>query len=92
MDTKDLAVFAAVARSGGITKAAQILNTVQSNVTQRIGLLEDELGVPLFHRHSSGVTLTSAGRQLLPYAERIGQLLGEARQATIDGPIPRGKS
>lgn len=91
MDAKDLAVFAAVARSGGITKAAQILNTVQSNVTQRIRLLEDELGVPLFHRHSKGVTLTSAGRQLLPYAERIGHLLGEARQATIDCPIPRGK-
>jgi len=57
MDAKDLAVFAAVARSGGITKAAQILNTVQSNVTQRIGLLEDELGVPLFHRHSRGARL-----------------------------------
>ena len=43
MDAGDLAVFRAVARSGGITKAAQVLNTVQSNVTQRIRLLEDEL-------------------------------------------------
>jgi LysR family transcriptional regulator, cell division regulator len=91
MDAEDLAVFAAVARTGGITKAAQILNTVQSNVTQRIRLLEDELGVPLFHRHSRGVTLTSAGSQLLPYAERIRHLVGEARQAAIDGPTPRGK-
>lgn len=91
MDASDLAVFAAVARAGGITKAAQILNTVQSNVTQRIHLLEDELGVPLFHRHSRGVTLTSAGSQLLPYAERVGRLVGEAKQAAIDGPIPRGK-
>jgi DNA-binding transcriptional LysR family regulator len=91
MDASDLAVFAAVARAGGITKAAQILNTVQSNVTQRVHLLEDELGVELFHRHSRGVSLTSAGRQLLPYAERIGHLVGEARQAAIDGPIPRGK-
>jgi len=91
MDASDLAVFAAVARAGGITKAAQLLNTVQSNVTQRIHLLEDELGVALFHRHSRGVTLTSAGRQLLPYAQRIGQLVGEAKQAAIDGPIPRGK-
>lgn len=91
MEASDLAVFAAVARTGGITKAAQILNTVQSNVTQRIHLLEEELGVPLFHRHSRGVTLTSAGSQLLPYAERIGHLVGEARQAAIDGPTPRGK-
>jgi DNA-binding transcriptional LysR family regulator len=91
MDASDLAIFAAVARAGGITKAAQILNTVQSNVTQRIRLLEDELGVSLFHRHSRGVTLTSAGSQLLPYAERIGRLVGEAKQAAIDGPTPRGK-
>ena len=91
MDASDLGVFAAVARAGGITRAAQVLNTVQSNVTQRIRLLEDELGVHLFHRHSRGVTLTGAGNQLLPYAERIGQLVGEAKQAAIDGPTPRGK-
>jgi LysR family transcriptional regulator, cell division regulator len=91
MDAGDLAVFAAVARTGGITKAAQSLNTVQSNVTQRVRLLEAELGVPLFHRHSRGVSLTSAGAQLLPYAERIGRLLGEAKQAASDGPIPHGR-
>jgi LysR family transcriptional regulator, cell division regulator len=91
MDAGDLAVFAAVARAGGITRAAQTLNTVQSNVTQRIRLLEAELGVSLFNRHSRGVSLTSAGAQLLPYAERIGRLLGEAKQAASDGPVPHGK-
>ena len=91
MDAGDLSVFMAVARSGGITRAAQALNTVQSNVTQRIRQLEHELGVPLFHRHSRGVTLTSAGRQLLPYAERIAGLIGEARQATTEGKEPRGR-
>ena len=91
MDAGDLAVFAAVARVGGITKAAQRLNTVQSNVTQRIRLLEAELGVPLFTRHSRGVSLTSAGEQLLPYAERIGRLLGEAKQAASDGLVPHGR-
>lgn len=91
MDAADLQVFAAVARTGGITKAAETLNTVQSNVTQRIQLLEAELGVPLFLRHSRGVTLTSAGTQLLPYAERIGNLLSEAKRAAADGPLPRGQ-
>ncbi|HUN52079.1 MAG TPA: LysR substrate-binding domain-containing protein [Candidatus Sulfotelmatobacter sp.] len=91
MDAGDLAVFAAVARSGGITRAADLLHTVQSNVTQRIRLLEAELGVPLFLRHSRGVTLTSAGSQLLPYAERIGSLLREARRAAADGSEPRGQ-
>jgi LysR family transcriptional regulator, cell division regulator len=91
MDSKDLAIFAAVAKAGCITKAARTLNTVQSNVTQRIRLLEDELGAPLFRRHSRGVTLTTAGTQLLPYAERIGRLVGEAKRATTDGPVPSGK-
>src|SRR6202023_2743464 len=91
MDASDLAMFVAVAKVGGIRKAAQVLNTVQSNVTQRIRLLEAELGVPLFHRHSRGVTLTSAGTQLLPYAQRIGRLLGEAKLAAADGPEPRAR-
>lgn len=91
MDAGDLAVFAAVARTGGITRAAKTLNTVQSNVTQRIRLLEAELGVPLFHRQSRGVTLTSAGEQLLPYAERIGRLIDEAKRAAAGGPVPKGQ-
>jgi LysR family transcriptional regulator, cell division regulator len=91
MDAGDLALFSAVAQAGGITKAAQSLHTVQSNVTQRIRRLEAELGVPLFHRHSRGVSLTSAGAQLLPYAERIGRLLDEAKQAAADGPVARGR-
>ena len=91
MDAGDLAIFAAAAQAGGITKAAETLHTVQSNVTQRIRRLEAELGVPLFHRHSRGVTLTSAGAQLLPYANRIGHLLHEAKQAAADGPTARGR-
>ncbi len=91
MDANDLTVFAAVARAGGITAAARRLNTVQSNVTQRVRALEADLGVALFHRHARGVTLTGAGAQLLPYADRIARLLDEARQATGDGAEPRGR-
>ncbi len=91
MDARDLAVFAAVARAGGITRAARTLHTVQSNVTQRIRILEAELGVPLFHRRSRGVTLTSAGEQLLPYAERIGRLIDEAKRAAADGSRAHGQ-
>ncbi len=91
MDVGDLAVFAAVVKAGAITRAARTLNTVQSNVTQRIRLLETELGVPLFHRQSRGVTLTGAGSQLLPYAERIIRLIDEAKRVAADGPVPRGQ-
>jgi DNA-binding transcriptional LysR family regulator len=91
MDIGDLTVFAAVARAGGMSKAAASLHTVQSNVTQRIRLIEVELGVPLFHRHARGVTLTSAGEQLLPYADRVAELIGEAKQAVGNGPVANGR-
>jgi DNA-binding transcriptional LysR family regulator len=90
MDSTDLQVFETVARTGGITRAAGALHTVQSNVTARIHLLERELGVRLFERHSRGVSLTSAGSVLLPYAEQVGCILAEARRAVGDGTEPRG--
>src|SRR5689334_4690355 len=89
MESSDLRIFEAVARAGGITRAAADLNTVQSNVTARLRLLERELGTPLFFRHSRGVTLTPAGRELLPYASKIGALLAEARRALNDA-TPQG--
>jgi DNA-binding transcriptional LysR family regulator len=62
VNDKDLRIFEAVARAGGVGRAAAELNTVQSNVTARLRQLEDELGVTLFDRHSRGVTLTAAGQ------------------------------
>ena len=44
MDTRDLTTFAAVARLGGMGRAARALNTVQSNVTQRVRRLERVAG------------------------------------------------
>ena len=90
MDAGDLRVFAAVARLGGMNRAAGALNTVQSNVTARIRALEAELAAPLFERHSRGVVLTAAGRRLLPYAERVALLLDEARRAVRDDGTPAG--
>ncbi len=90
MDAADLRVFEAVARLGAMNRAAAELNTVQSNVTTRVRLLEEQLGVPLFHRHSRGVTLTAAGRRLLPYAVGVARLLDDARRAVQDDGAPKG--
>jgi DNA-binding transcriptional LysR family regulator len=90
MESSDLRVFETVARSGSITHASEELHTVQSNVTARIKLLENEVGVPLFRRHSRGVALTPTGEQLLPYAVRIGQLLNDAIRIAEDRDRPRG--
>ncbi len=91
MDASDLRVFEAVARLGGMNRAAAELHTVQSNVTARVRQLEDKLGAPLFERHSRGVALTEAGRRLLPYAQQIQLLLDDARRAVADNGTPSGK-
>jgi DNA-binding transcriptional LysR family regulator len=90
MDAADLRLFAAVARAGGIGKAALVLNTVQSNVTTRLKALEDRLGTTLFERSNRGVVLTAAGHRLLPYAERVSHLLDDARRAVNDAGSPAG--
>jgi DNA-binding transcriptional LysR family regulator len=90
MDAAALRVFEAVARLGGMSRAAADLNTVQSNVTTRVRQLEDELGTPLFRRHSRGVTLTPAGHRLLPYAVRVRRLLDDARRAVAEDGRPKG--
>ena len=90
MDIRDLATFATVARLGGMGRAARALNTVQSNVTQRVRRLEDSLGVALFERSRSGARLTAAGERLMPYAGRLDALLEEAGRAARDDGAPRG--
>ena len=90
MELTDLLTFSAVARTGGITRAAEELNTVQSNVTQRVKALEAEIGTALFERHSRGMTLTGAGRRLLPYAQRMAALSREAVLAARDDGEPKG--
>ena len=90
MELTDLLTFSAVARTGGITRAAEELNTVQSNVTQRVKALEAEIGTALFERHSRGMTLTGAGRRLLPYAQRMTALSREAVLAARDDGEPKG--
>ncbi len=54
MESGDLKIFQAVAREGSITKAAQMLNYVQSNVTARVHKLEEDLNIRLFHRTNRG--------------------------------------
>jgi LysR family transcriptional regulator, cell division regulator len=90
MDLSDLVTFSTVARTGGVTRAAEELNTVQSNITQRVKALEAEIGTPLFERHSRGMTLTGAGRRLLPYAQRMAALSREAMLAAREDGEPKG--
>lgn len=89
MELSDLTIFRAVVESGGITRAAEKLNRVQSNVTTRIGQLEQDLGVKLFVREGKKLRLSPAGAILLDKANRLLDLAQEAREA-VHGETPRG--
>lgn len=84
MNSDDLALFAQVAKNGSISRAAMELGADQSTVSRRVGLLEAELGVRLFHRSGRGVTLTARGQQLLGYATALNDTLAEAERAMRD--------
>ncbi|HEY1610657.1 MAG TPA: LysR family transcriptional regulator [Paraburkholderia sp.] len=90
MDLAALAIFRAVVRENGVTRAAAKLNRVQSNVTTRIKQLEEQLGVELFVRDGRRLVLTPAGETLLHYAERLLALADEARHALKAGQ-PEGR-
>ena len=71
MDLRQLRYFAAVAKTGHMTRAAAELGIQQPPLSQQIRALETQLGLPLFHRHPKGMALTDGGRLLLAEATRI---------------------
>src|SRR5215471_10162165 len=64
VDTRLLRYFAAVAAEGNLTRAAERLFVSQPALTKQIKQLESQLGVQLFTRSRTGMTLTAAGRAL----------------------------
>jgi DNA-binding transcriptional LysR family regulator len=90
MDLSDLQIFRSVVQAGGITRAAEKLNRVQSNVTTRVRQLEADLGVQLFIREGKKLHLSPEGKLLLDYADRLLDLAQEAREALHDAE-PRGR-
>jgi DNA-binding transcriptional LysR family regulator len=89
MDLVALEIFKAVAEHGGITKAAARLHRVASNVTTRVKQLEARLGTRLFHRQGRRLVLSSEGKVLLAYTDRLLRLSSEA-QAALTGATPSG--
>jgi DNA-binding transcriptional LysR family regulator len=101
MELYQLRSFAAVAELGHLTRAADRLHVSQPAVSAQIKALEDELGVALFERTSTGMVLTPAGHKLLPEAQKVvaaaqslrsraraiqGVVVGRARVGTVSDP------
>lgn len=75
---KALPAFLAVSRSGSLRAGAEQVDGTHATVRRQIEGLEAQLGTTLFRRNAGGLTLTAAGRRLLPQAL-------EAEAALLEG-------
>lgn len=92
MNTDDLELFATTVRLGSFTAAAKVLDLPRSNVSRRIGKLEEELGVKLFYRTTRQLSLTKHGKSYLKEINKILAILERAKQTNLDiSNAPKGK-
>jgi DNA-binding transcriptional LysR family regulator len=82
LETALLRSFVTAVRMGSISRAATALGHTQPALSQQLRKLENAVGHPLLNRAPSGVSLTRAGEELLPYAERILSLSAQALTET----------
>src|SRR5919198_3889516 len=80
-----LRAFAAVARDGSFSRAAERLYVSQPAVSKHVASLEAELGVQLIVRDRTGARLTPTGQMLADYVLRAEALLANARRALASG-------
>ena len=71
LDFRHLRLVAAMAESGGQTRAARKLNLTQSALSHQLRELESRIGAPLFIRASRRMVLTAVGERVLTSARRI---------------------
>jgi DNA-binding transcriptional LysR family regulator len=79
MQISDIRIFLSVVSAGSLSAAGRQLDIGPMQVSRRIALLEEELGVRLFHRTTRSVALTAEGEAFLPYATTISDAEDSAR-------------
>lgn len=91
MTIRQLEVFLAIAHAQSFSRAAERIQLSQPTLSEHMKELEEELGVPLFVRHSRSVSLTESGRVFEDYATRVVATLAAGRQAIAElGGLKRG--
>jgi DNA-binding transcriptional LysR family regulator len=83
LSLKQVRYFIATADQGQVSLAAKALNVSQSAVTAAIKLLENDVGVVLFKRLPSGVSLTAEGARFLQHARNIMAAVNAAQHAPL---------
>ena len=86
LNYKHLRYFWAVARAGGVARAAERLHVTPQSVSTQVAELEESLGVQLLRRAGRGLELTDTGRRVLSYADEIMSLGDELVAVTSRGP------
>ena len=70
MTIQQLKYAVAIADTGSLNKAAEILYVAQPSLTNSIKDLENEIGITLFSRNVKGTTLTNDGAEFMQYARQ----------------------
>jgi DNA-binding transcriptional LysR family regulator len=83
VDLNKLATFLVIAESGAVTAAAQQLSLTRSAVSHSLRALEDELGVPLFHRVGKRLVLTAQGKLLKRAVTELRERLSTAFEQVL---------
>jgi len=81
MNFRQLACFVAVVEEGSFTRAARRIGITQPSLSQHIRALEADIDGPVIERLSRGITLTPAGRSLLPEARAAVRAVDRGRRA-----------
>ena len=84
MDWDKLRIFHAAADAGSFTHAGTSLGLSQSAVSRQVSALEEDLEVPLFHRHARGLILTEQGEMLMRTVKEVALKLDSARARLTD--------
>jgi DNA-binding transcriptional LysR family regulator len=92
LDWDKLRIFHAAAEAGSFTHAAETLHLSQSAISRQVSALEQDVGVPLFHRHARGLILTEQGEVLYRTAHEVLMKLENVRsRLTESKDRPSGK-
>ncbi len=81
----DLALFAKVVQTGGISRCARDLGIERTTVSRRLASLERDLGVKLVERSPRRITVTEAGKRCFDECERLLQAARNAETAATQG-------
>ena len=84
MEVRQLEQFVAVAEENSFTRAARRVNIVQSGLSMAIRTLERQVGAALFVRGPKRLSLTPAGRALLPAARRALAAVQDAQEVVVE--------